>query len=180
MTKIWILMDGFTRAYPVFIVLYSFLSGLLHNCRESILFGFYLLGTDIFNNILKRWVFGPIMRNKCLPILGYGCRPAKCMNTGLFKDGKISTSYGMPSGHAQISWTFTTYWILKLWNERERSRESKILPILFLLYCSLLISYSRVWWAKCHSIQQVIIGSIFGIFLGILGYILFASKKEPF
>ena len=35
MTKTWILIDGFTRAYPMFIVVYSFLSGLLNNEREG-------------------------------------------------------------------------------------------------------------------------------------------------
>ena len=56
---------------------------------------------------------------------------------------------------------------------------SKIFPIFLLLCCSTLISYSRVVWAKCHTIQQVIVGSFIGIPLGILGYMIIASKSEP-
>ena len=179
MTKVWVLIDGFTRAYPMFIVLYSFLSGLLNNESEGVMLGFYLLGTDVFNHFLKLFIFKPRMKDKCFPILGYGCRPPKCKNTGLFKDGRISTSYGMPSGHAQVAWTFTSYWCLKLWNEGERSIDTKILPIVMLLCCAALISYSRVGWAKCHSTQQVIVGSLIGIPLGFLGYMIIASKKEP-
>ena len=179
MTKAWVLIDGFTRAYPMFIVVYSFLSGLLNNKREGIMLGFYLLGTDLFNNFLKTLIFKPRMKDKCLPILGFGCRPPKCMNTGLFKDGRISTSYGMPSGHAQIAWTFTAYWSLKLLNDTERSVNSKIFPIFLLFCCSTLISYSRVVWAKCHTPQQVIVGSLIGIPLGFLGHMIIASKKEP-
>ena len=181
MTKGWVLIDGFARAYPMFVVLYSFLNGLLDNGRESILFGSYLLVMDIFNHILKHWVFKPMMKGKCWPILGYGCRPPKCRNTGLFKDGGVATSYGMPSGHAQISWIFTTYWILKLWNDGERSIESKILPIMLLLGTAMLVCYSRVRWAACHSVQQVIVGTIIGISLGFVGYRMLASKSElPF
>ena len=56
MTKVWVLIDGFTRAYPMFIVMYSFLSGLLNNESEGIMLGFYLLGTDVFNHFLKLFI----------------------------------------------------------------------------------------------------------------------------
>jgi membrane-associated phospholipid phosphatase len=177
MTKIATLVDGFARAYPMFIVLYSFMNGLLNNNEDNLLFGFFLLGGDVLNNILKRGVFRPLMGNKNFPILGYGCRPAKSTNTGLFKDNTLSKTYGMPSGHAQISWMFTIYWSMKIWNDRERSDASKMIPILILLVFSIGVTYSRVFWAKCHTIQQVVIGSLIGSGLGVFSYHTLASKK---
>ena len=59
MTKAWVLIDGFTRAYPMFIVMYSFLSGLLNNTSEGIMLGFYLLASDVFNHFLKLFIFKP-------------------------------------------------------------------------------------------------------------------------
>ena len=81
------------------------------------------------------------------------------MNCGLFINNKESTSYGLPSGHSQIAWLFTTYKILNL--EEKNSRPISIL----LIGLATLISYSRVRWAKCHTIQQVVLGGVFGIIL---------------
>jgi membrane-associated phospholipid phosphatase len=83
----------------------------------------------------------------------------------------------MPSGHAQISWMFTIYWSMKIWNDRERSDASKMIPILILLVFSIGVTYSRVFWAKCHTIQQVVIGSLIGSGLGVFSYHTLASKK---
>ena len=67
----------------------------------------------------------------------------------------------MPSGHSQIAWLFTTYKILNL-------EDKNFKPIsLFLIGLASLISYSRVYWSNCHTIQQVILGAIFGIILAI-------------
>ena len=67
MTKMATIIDGFARAYPMFIVLYSFMNGLLNNNEDNLLFGFFLLGGDVLNNILKRGVFRPLMGNKNFP-----------------------------------------------------------------------------------------------------------------
>jgi len=135
------------------------------------------LGADILNNILKCGIFKPLMGDKKYPILGYGCRPPKSKNTGLFKDDTFSKTYGMPSGHAQISWMFTVYWALKVWKNKKRSNASKIIPLLMLLTFACGVTYSRVVWAKCHTIQQVIIGALIGSGFGIFSYHALTSKK---
>ena len=169
--KIMTLIDGSLRAYPVLIIFYSMMSGLLNNDYKNILFGIILLVSDLFNNILKNYIFWPLMKGRGeIAILGKCARPANSKDSGLFKDGEISNSHGMPSGHAQIAWLFTTYWVLKILNERNRSKITKIVSIIVLCILSSAVAYSRVFFARCHTIQQVFIGSLIGIILGFIVY----------
>ena len=102
-------------------------------------------------------------------LLGIASRPPNSKNCGLFKDGALSNTYGMPSGHAQISWLFATYWSLKIWNDK-RGATSKIISIMVLCFFATMVTYSRVYWAKCHTVQQVVVGSVVGIILGNISY----------
>jgi membrane-associated phospholipid phosphatase len=161
MSKIFSILDGFTRAYPLIIIFHTFLNGILHNNSDEFHFGIFLLISDVFNHFIKSFLFKPLIGNKKIPLLGFGTRPQN-MNCGLFIDNKEINSYGLPSGHSQIAWLFTTYRILNL-------EEKNFRPIsLLLIGLATLISYSRVRWAKCHTIQQVILGAGFGIILGII------------
>ena len=169
MSKIFSILDGFTRAYPLIIIFHTFLNGVIHNNGDELRFSIFLLVADIFNHFIKTFVFRPLFGNKKIPLLGYGTRPQN-MNCGLFINNKESTSYGLPSGHSQIAWLFTTYKILNL-----EEKNSHLISIL-LIGLATLISYSRVRWAKCHTIQQVVLGGVFGIILatvynGYNGYI---------
>ena len=170
MSKEGIIADGFTRAYPMFIVIYSLMNGLLNNSKENIVFCGILMISDMLNNILKRYIFAPLMgKGYRVPLLGIGTRPPNSKNSGLFKDGTLSNTYGMPSGHAQISWLFATYWSLKIWNDK-RGAPSKIISIMVLCFFATMVTYSRVYWAKCHTVQQVVVGSVVGIILGNISY----------
>tara|TARA_Y100000588_G_C14086036_1_gene852283 strand:- start:17 stop:523 length:507 start_codon:yes stop_codon:yes gene_type:complete len=160
MGKFFLYLDGFTRAYPLIIIFYSFLSSTLHNNKKELLFSFYMIFADILNHFIKMKFFKPLMGDKKYKFIGSGKRPQQ-MNCGLFIDNKKSSSYGMPSGHSQIAWLFTTYTILNL---SKNIKYSKLISS-FLIIIAALISHSRVFWSKCHTPQQVIVGAIFGIYL---------------
>jgi len=157
-------LDGFTRAYPLIIPFYSFLSGILNNNRKDLAFAIILIAADMLNHFIKNNIFRPIMKDKSFPILGFGVRPQN-KNCGLFINNKISNSYGMPSGHSQIAWLFTTYSILNLQNHKYKS-----MKILLLIILASMTSYSRVYWSNCHTIQQVLVGGLIGIFFGYQAY----------
>jgi membrane-associated phospholipid phosphatase len=179
MTQAGVLIDGFVRAYPMFIVIYSLMEGLLNNNEKNLLLGVILLISDFFNQFLKNYIFLPLIgKENKIPIFGYGRRPKNSKNSGLFKDGSMATSYGMPSGHAQISWLFTTYWILKIRNNQQRSDISKIVSITILVFLASMVTYSRVYWAKCHTIQQILIGMVVGIILGYIVYDFLNIEKR--
>jgi len=170
MGKIFSYIDGFTRAYPLIIIFYSLLSGVLHENKNELIFTFIMLIADIFNHFIKMRVFKVLMGDKKYPIIGRGRRPQN-MNCGLFINGQASKSYGMPSGHSQIAWFFSTYTILNL---SENNKYRKLISTL-LIGLGILISYSRVYWSKCHTLQQVIVGGFLG---KILGYITYKKLKN--
>lgn len=84
-----------------------------------------------------------------------------------FQNGIPFHLFGMPSGHAQVSF-FTTTFIYFVLNHKNWA--------LFYLVCSGLICYQRVYY-QYHSVLQVCIGACVGGFLGYQTY-LFATKSK--
>lgn len=150
------------------------------------------------NNVLKNVIFLSIYKifNLKNPyILGIGHRPNGATNCGVFLnlDNKIASSFGMPSGHSQLAWAVSTFLILYLLDDNNKiniknnnknntkknkntiikiltNKNYKIFIIIILLLFALLVSFSRVYVDKCHTIQQVIMGGLFGILSGIIGF----------
>lgn len=128
---------------------------------------------------------------KSLPLLGIGARPQGATNCGTFLtwNNIPAVTYGMPSGHSQNAWFFATYMILELWryynnnitdstNASNRWDDSIIsrhpyvaIGLAFgLAIFAAIVSYSRVWIEGCHTVQQVIVGALSGIFIGIISH----------
>ena len=140
------------------------------------------------NWTLKHIIIKPLYKllNKLtLPILGSGERPKGAHSCAYTLDNKISTSYGMPSGHSQTAWTFATYIICKIINNlnneiNKDNKNNKAMPVINYIWLSLsciavfciaiYISYSRVYIEGCHTIQQVIVGGLIGIGSGFIIY----------
>jgi len=76
----------------------------------------------------------------------------------LYQNGIPFDIFGMPSGHAQTAFFSTIFVYLTLKN---------INILIFYILFSILICYQRVKY-EYHSIQQVIVGSIVGVFFGHL------------
>jgi membrane-associated phospholipid phosphatase len=80
----------------------------------------------------------------------------------MFKDGIIFDIYGMPSGHSQSVMFSTTFMWLVLKN--------KFVSLIYLLI-SLITFYQRIE-SNMHSLPQVFVGALTGIFTGYLFYYL--------
>lgn len=85
-----------------------------------------------------------------------------------------SGPYGFPSGHAQFSFLFATFWSLYLYERysNESSLFEKIIMIvgiISLYIIAILVCFQRVH-INCHTPLQVTIGSIIGLFLGYAVY----------
>ena len=163
--KIFEVVDGITRAYPIFIVLHTLLSSLLFSSKKLLLLGIILFVSDIFNHFIKEHIFRPLMGHRNYSILGSGMRP-NTKDCGLFRVGTHSKSYGLPSGHSQVVWLYSTYWILDILNDKDRTDTNKAISIFILAMLACLVMYSRVYWAKCHTVQQVLVGGVLGIIFG--------------
>lgn len=185
------------RASP-FLYFFIFISNALINPN---ILNYYLIlwyiAVFFSNNVLKNVIFSSIYKifNLKNPyILGIGHRPNGATNCGVFLnlENKISSSFGMPSGHSQLAWAVSTFLILYLLNNNKINNKNnnnnntkknkntinkiltnknyKIFIIIILLLFALLVSFSRVYVDKCHTIQQVIMGGLFGILSGIIGF----------
>ena len=131
---------------------------------------------DVFNYVLKHYVFQPIMGDKSYPILGQGKRPEGAKGTGIFASEVPTTTYGMPSGHAQSVALFTTYLITNRIMKSNDTPLVKILYSLMLIAFTFYVMYGRVALTKEHTIQQVIMGALTG-FMVVLIYNKLSNRK---
>tara|TARA_B100000686_G_C16767446_1_gene962778 strand:+ start:856 stop:1377 length:522 start_codon:yes stop_codon:yes gene_type:complete len=166
MSKLFFILNGLTRGYPTIIIFATILFSIIQLNKQNFVFGICLALSDIINHILKEYVAKPLMKNNKIPILGYGKRPSKTAISSMFSPDIPSDSYGMPSGHAQIASVFSTYWIFKTYEDEKIKEIYKILISIFLIFLVILVMYSRVYWMKCHTMQQVIVGGIIGFIIG--------------
>jgi len=133
----------------------------------------FIILAELFNTVLKENVFKPLMSNKKHPIIGWGTRPPGAKNCGPFLSSRgdiFSKSYGMPSGHAQNAVIFATYFILDiLYGNKGTALIQKMISIAALVAVTLSVLYSRIRFG-CHTLQQVIVGSLFGFALSYTFY----------
>jgi membrane-associated phospholipid phosphatase len=181
------LLPTLSRISPVLILLFALLNCILNPTYNS----FYLLIILIIvfpvNWVIKHLFFQQLyklLKTNSLPLLGIGARPYGAKNCDFIPDDNKFKSYGMPSGHSQIIWTFGTYIISKLIyncyytvNNPITTTQIQIiryilviLSTLFILSIMIYVSYSRVYIEGCHTIQQVIVGGFLGVLLGFLVY----------
>ena len=171
MNKVKVYVEGIARAWPVIIIIIPFLSFFLTNDIDLLLLSVMLTLVDKFiTPFLKNYIFKNLMGTKNYPILGIGKRPKGARDTGCFltKKDEISNTYGMPSGHATSASFFSMYAINIILNS-SMNQITKILGTFLFIGLGLGIMYSRVKF-RCHTIQQVILGGIFGSIFGKLYY----------
>ena len=77
----------------------------------------------------------------------------------------------MPSGHSQTALLFLTFITLMITDHHSESLSNNTQYILLgsLLLFTISVLWSRIY-LKCHTIQQVIMGSIIGGSIGYYGY----------
>lgn len=184
---------NFVRATPATYILVVILLFLGNPNKVTLYLLICYLVLTLSVPILKEIIFKPIYillgkRDGKLPLLGYGIRPSGATDCGSFLkfDHKLATSFGMPSGHSQLTWIVATYLLCHLYfnrnnlfNDNQKLRQHRdklnILFCITIILFSLSVSYSRVYIEFCHTLEQVIIGGLIGIFMG--GTIFYIQKK---
>jgi len=147
------MFDEIERMSP-FLLLLLLLYRAIKNNEWKILIAYIV--NNFSNLILKNFIFKPMMKDKKYPIIGKGKRPDGAKNCKIFSDDSYAKSYGMPSGHAQSISFFAV-------NELYRNKSNKLLVILLSTY----LIFSRIKLG-CHTTQQVIVGTIFGVVFALL------------
>lgn len=186
---LWVIAKGSPELYLIILILYPMINGNFKSFMTSIL----LISSALLNYLIKNKIFKPIYKytkTNELFLLGKGTRPENAYNCDSIFNTKVkkkSNTFGMPSGHSQLTWTITTFLILQILNIKKINlfnkkiiyfnnnniKSSKKIICLLLIVFSILVSYSRVYIENCHTIQQVLIGSIIGIIYGyLINYII--------
>lgn len=102
------------RAFPAIITAVTLINVFVNYNRSSVMLAILVLFSEFTTPFLKEFLFKGLMGDKTYPILGSGLRPKGAMNCGIIANGKKATSYGMPSGHSQVTTAFITYIILTI------------------------------------------------------------------
>tara|TARA_B110000971_G_C20016550_1_gene504263 strand:+ start:1011 stop:1499 length:489 start_codon:yes stop_codon:yes gene_type:complete len=138
------------RMSPLLILIYISIGYLQGTETVQFLIGFGI--NNFSNHFIKNYIFKPLMKNKSFPLLGNGKRPKGAKDCGIISYGKKSTSYGMPSGHAQTIGFFLM--------DRLSGNYTPLYKIIVSIICIIFIT-SRIR-LNCHTPQQTIIGTLFG------------------
>lgn len=128
----------------------------------------FLLKNGLFKFLYKNYGFKDKYGKTRLPILGIYERPHGASYCGLFQSPleKIPKSMGMSSGHAQFIFTFVAFMLYYLNNTNKK---------LIILIIGFILAISRIYPTNCHTVQQVIVGSIIGFLYGCSVYKLLES-----
>lgn len=121
---------------------------------------------------------------------GNGQSTTNCTGCGIFSScGVESKTWGMPSGHAQITSFAATFWTLYVWLKyrKETDPEAKrIAKIKAITSTTIMWTLAACVWSQrvismCHSIPQIIVGVLAGMILGFIGYFIstFIIKDMP-
>lgn len=184
---------------PVLITLYLFVFSI-YKCSSFYLFSFLAQFTGIYiNRILKEFLFKTIYsifgtktsEGIHIPLLGIGNRPldAMCCDEIFNCKNSLSKTFGMPSGHAQSISILISMFISHWWrNEKGKNSLEKTKNIinkkwewlLLMFMIALGIFYTRVFYTKCHTTQQVLLGYISGALIGWIFHNIYVKYGETF
>ena len=197
------------RAFPDSIKFISFFNFIGNPSPINLFFMILFFTGTLVNFSLKKIIstIYKIFNVRKIPILGIGHRPkgASSCSTFLTFGNKPSKTFGMPSGHSQMAWIFSSFFIFKILeifkknsngdNENDKNNVNdkkiplyhnksdeikvtiKVIQIILLLLFAIFMSYSRVVIEKCHTSQQVIVGGIFGTIIGLVGCYIYEYYK---
>ena len=166
------------RSLPLYVLVLTLLESIIFFDIRGLLLFLVGMFSEVFNMLLKIifkflfYKYGTFKDNGYyLPLLGRGDRPRYAKDCSFFKNcdsiNKFETSFGFPSGHSQFIMVFASLLILFIYNKNKNW-----FSILSVLLLSILAVYTRIQ-IKCHTIQQVIFGSLIGIGIGYGFFFLF-------
>jgi len=161
---------------PVLITLASLSFGIMFFSLKGIIFALLCIACNLINFFFKNYIFKPLyysMGRSSLPLLGQGERPHDHPRLDMLENyHSESISFGMPSGHAQSILFYATFWIIYVLMEfKDRKSNADIIykccSILYLMILVMIVIHNRYYF-KYHTIEQIVIGGLFGIGLAFL------------
>jgi hypothetical protein len=111
---------------------------------------------------------------------GNGYLDSDCTGCGIYPSTTKSLTWGMPSGHAQITSFAASYWTIYLWMkylnetdiEAKKVAKNHAIVSTIIMWVLAACVWSQRVISMCHSILQIIAGVLFGTILGFIGYFI--------
>ena len=153
------------RQFPSIAIVTTLITMIIWQKKEFYVLFWLMIFSEVSNKVFKK-IAKYFMGKEKYPIIGYGLRP------NIAKSGKYKTkrnTYGMPSGHSEISACFASFLILFTYFEKKYSLFKQTLIIVSLLFTNIYVMFSRVY-EKWHTVQQTVIGTMIGYLLGYIAY----------
>lgn len=168
------------RTIPITIPIFTSICYLIKRDNFILLFTIAFLSLSlVFTHILKflftyfKFIFDYFNAKS---ILGNFSRPEGAKNCGNYyvSETNYSTTSGMPSGHSLLAGFFSVfmyYYLIEKYKIEKKNHDTLFLICICFTFYTM---YTRVHFG-CHTIQQTIIGTLFGMILGKYYFLL--SKK---
>ena len=158
------------RQFPSIANVTTLITMIIWQKKEFYVLFWLMIFSEVSNKVFKK-IAKYFMGKKKYPIIGYGLRP------NIAKSGPYKTkrhTYGMPSGHSEISACFASFLILFTYFEKKYSFIKQFIIIVSLLFTNIYVMFSRVY-EKWHTVQQTIIGSVIGYILVYIAYSVYMN-----
>jgi len=129
-----------------------------------------ILVSSLFNKFVSK--NGLFKLFEALNLKHIALRPEGCKNSAMFinefSPDKLSTTYGMPSGHSVESMLISVFLAMYILKNHKKTIKRHILVII-VLAIGISVCVSRVVFG-CHTVLQIIIGGLIGSFSGYYGF----------
>lgn len=168
---------------PTIIIIASLSFGIMFFSLKGIVFGLLCICSTLINLFFKNYIFKPIYYStgrSSLPILGQGERPHDHPKLDMLENyWSESISFGMPSGYSQTILFYATFWIIYILIEYKENKSNtdiiyKCCSIVYMIILIFIVIHNRYYF-RYHTIEQIVIGGIFGIGLAFLAMFLCKS-----
>ena len=168
---------------PTIIIIASLSFGIMFFSLKGIVFGLLCICSTLINLFFKNYIFKPIYYStgrSSLPILGQGERPHDHPKLDMLENyWSESISFGMPSGYSQTILFYATFWIIYILIEYKENKSNtdiiyKCCSIIYMILLIFIVIHNRYYF-RYHTIEQIIIGGLFGIGLAFLAMFLCKS-----
>lgn len=170
------LIRGVFRSYPLMFTIISIIIATVFKLNSLLFLIILILVSSLFNKFVSKNVLFKLF--EVLNLKHIAARPEGCKNSSNFVNefspNKLSTTYGMPSGHSVESMLISVFLVMYILKNHEKSMKRNILIILVLLI-GMSVCISRVVLG-CHTFLQIIIGGIIGSVIGLYGFKLWDTK----
>ena len=170
---------GALRSYPLMFGIVALVISLVFKLHILVFLIFVVFISSLINGqVFKKLSFKlfEAINMKKIALRPEGAK--HCSNfINEFLPDKLSTSYGMPSGHSLESMLIAVFLSMYIIKNHEKGMERNVL-IVFVLAIGIAVCTSRVALG-CHTIPQIIIGGIIGGLVGYYAFSIWETKIEP-